>query len=742
MGCVSSSSTRVSPTRQPRQPINFSDFDDDGNIVIDPVFVPVPDFLSQNFASILSGISRVPLADGFCRPVVCVSCNVSPLVSSELRLSNGDATNVELPVAAFGVFGQGRVVCLAGISILAKCTSGNTEANAFLENITRYCSEMRAIYRVVILGVPERHANQIKENLKVFEFAAEITEAKDDLSKCGCVICTNKCRAGYMLEQFLKDGGGIIVGFDDGDQPQDQEFDPILQGLLLDIGFGFPQCSLTLGDKSTDRYRSDRTFEQMSRLSFQNLAEKLLALMEVIDEKDMLEYDSLVTTLRYYIISLKRGENEILKELFIKSWELLDKTEAIGENSVCPQLIHGITYVLISELLAKVPAKYFEGMDRSLPFPGQIGFDVEIADFKTSADFHCESWVSTGLYLPPGVVATATLQNIVPNISIQIGSHTRCILSKLGPWRRWAIVTTTFDFDQETIEISSPFGGIIYIVCNNVDSELDIQLSVTFQQVTRHPSYIVHTSDDFQMFDVPFGEIETQFVIFTLPSKYLAEYQDILGSFCEFIDSIISKVLTFTSDQSTRLFRVVFDVELLEDIISTYPIFLSIDLIRGIIGSNSNPTPELFILLTTIALSSMPENVFDRTIMESFAMIAALNAFHETWPDTDPLQFIVNQPPELFNAMYKVYEIHSSSCFIKAFAKVRASLDILQSVRPDSWTLFLKKIALETKDKSYRLLTKIKQTNVNMNAMIMTNSSSSLSEYQLTDAAAANSIIV
>ncbi|OHS99155.1 hypothetical protein TRFO_34473 [Tritrichomonas foetus] len=743
MGCISST-PRVNPSRQVRPIIDISDLDGEEGEITQPqspqMLMEVTDFLCQNFNSILTGISAIPKPENS-KPLVCLNDHTVPLVIGRLYLSNGDSANISLPIAAIGIYKLGRTACVGNIAILSQCTSSNTEASAFLENISRYCCGMRANYRVLILGVHPKIAQKIKTNLRVFEFSAEVAEEKDDFSKYGVVIISSQTTITPNLMSFLEEGGGLIIGYEEIQEgmPKNTE----TQKYLIELGYGFPECSLAIGKPNSSRVKSNNPFKKLIKVTLPKLSESLIKLLQDLEEINVTKYDSLVTTLRFHILPLNRGISELLQNLFEKCWEFLDKTNATNELSVCPQLYHGITFVIISEIISKIPARVCENMDRCLPFPGKVGENIELADFKITAEFHCESWVSTGLYLPPGIVATVTLDKIAPNVSIQIGSHTECILSKIGPWNRWAIVTSKFEFDDETIEITSPYGGIVYVVYEESDTEVDIELLVTFRNITRHTSFLTSSPDSFQIFDVPWGEIETQFVIFTVPVDVFTNYPE-LDNFCNFIDNILSKVLLFTSDQSIRLFRVVFDVKSIDDEPSIgYPIIISIDLIKGIFGSNSKPTAELFSLLTYIATVSMPEGIFEQSSIESFAALAAISAFQDTWEGIDPLQFAVNTPPELFNAMYELYQKHNKSAFIQAFSKVREAMEFLPGgAVPDLWSLFVEKLALETQDKSSSLLKTLAGISSQNGKMVMTYSSSSLSEYQLSEAVAANAQIV
>lgn len=94
-------------------------------------------------------------------------------------------------------------------------------------------------------------------------------------------------------------------------------------------------------------------------------------------------------------------------------------------------------------------------------FPGD--FDklpplLENVELDLSTQF--EERVSTGYYLPAGVKLIAKCTGDLKLWTLRIGAHTDD-LSYCGHFTRWPVVTTT-KYVTETIEICSPFGGLIY----------------------------------------------------------------------------------------------------------------------------------------------------------------------------------------------------------------------------------------------------------------------------------------
>lgn len=798
MGC-SLSSPRVHPAHKSPAVIDFDDLDENGVSIkqqqqAQNVEINLDEFFESSFIGILQGISKIPKTPTV-EPVVCLNTNVIPLILGTLYLNSGDSTNIDIPVAAIGVYGKGRTVALGHIGILAECHQSSTEASAFLENIARYACGNRMTYKVLILGLTTNNANQIKKNLSFFEIYADISNSTENISKYSGVICTTEFTQSDEILKFVENGGGLICGYVEPMNLEDPSNYP-MEDALYKLGYGFPECALLLSSSNQNAFKTELKFEKCQKVTFPQLTEKFIKMTSNPDTLNINELDSLVITLKYHIFPLKREDNPYVTRLNEASWDYLDKTDACTSKykSVCPDLVHGITFVLISELMNHIAPHNFQGWDRSCPFPGKVGerylrrdsdassnqnstsdvgisrklnayvgvnlnstsntnlCPVELADFKAHILFHCASWVSTGLYLPAGVLAHVELDKFYPNLSILIGSHTENLLSNAPPWHRWPVITTKYEIEKETVDICSPFGGIIYIVCDDFIYETPdskIEFDTTFHNVTQHPAYIKYAENSYEEsrnMMIPWGELETEFIIFTLPTEKIDKISK--GSFTEvtqFIDSIVAKVLIFTTNESMRLFRVVFDANIVDGSTGIgYPIYLEMGMLESIFFKIGKPTSELLLLLTYIAMNSMPDDIFDHAAMLSFGLIAAIYAFDETFgKDCNAIQYVMNPPTKIFDTLYKMYTESEGKLFIKAFGKTKEAGSYLQN--PDSskfWKVFIQRLTAGNPDAARKLLNESKEADESAGNMLTTYASNSLSEFQLTEAAVKDSLII
>ena len=734
MGCFGSS-PQVAATR-PNRPVNriiIDPYYDENAPVVSPKSVVSPrDVLLESAAAVIQGISRLPQSPGML-PLVCLTELTCPLCMAPLCKSNGDQTGIYLAAAAATLADKGRVVVVGHVSILGACTAADTEAAAFLENVTRFCGGgSRDTYRVLLVGIPQKMEAAIKKNIRGFDFVCDTAEDFDVENKprYHVVVFTTGYTKPERVREYVASGGGVIIG---GMMP-DQSGTIAMRELLLEYGIGIPDCPLSVGipgkEQMTMRWRK---IEELASRNFPGLCEKFIDVASRGKEASLEVLDPLVTTLQYHLTVMPPGKHELMLQLWKAAWQLLDDTEGAavdGSDEVCPQLVHSITSVLLSELLSAMDPTYFEGVDRSMPFPGKCG-EVTLQDFGTALEIPCDGWYSTGLYLPPGVVATAKFEAIPPNCEVQVGSHSECILSKHGPWKRWATVVTHAPIIQNEVTLASPFGGIIYIAVYDFELDEPLKVSVNFSGITRYPMYSIASPqmwEETSMCNVPWAELETQFVMFTMPTHILADIQDKEGT-CMFIDSLVVALLQWTSDESMRLYRVVFDVEVLDQVNhDSYPIIMSMESINGILFSRRQSI-ELFHFLELIAERSIPTDGFPDEAVAVFARLAAYVTFQKIWPDDDPQDYFPNESPPLWERVFNIYSENEPGMISKSIEQVRQAMAFVPTNNMNLYQILVKKINMNAKKDYTSDL--VKDVQKHTGNLLLGGSSHSLLEFQL-----------
>ncbi|NXL67720.1 TCAF factor, partial [Chordeiles acutipennis] len=134
-----------------------------------------------------------------------------------------------------------------------------------------------------------------------------------------------------------------------------------------------------------------------------------------------------------------------------------------------------------------------------------------------------EAWRSTGLYVPPRRLVTLHFpaSAIAANLEVQIGCHTDD-LSSAAEMKRPPLVVKKFKVEKNTMEVSSLWGGLIYIVVPK-ESTLG-RISVTIKEAVQAPFFRLGETDisawrsTIRQYPAPWAELATENIILTVPA--------------------------------------------------------------------------------------------------------------------------------------------------------------------------------------------------------------------------------
>ena len=118
----------------------------------------------------------------------------------------------------------------------------------------------------------------------------------------------------------------------------------------------------------------------------------------------------------------------------------------------------------IQKYLAK-DAKHTVAHPCAKDFPGAVPADAPRLEKVVKIPLNTHRWVSTGMYAPPGeIIRIQVGSELKGRCSVIIGCHRDNIAaSKREATHRFPIISTGHAVDKSTIEVSNPFGGLIYI---------------------------------------------------------------------------------------------------------------------------------------------------------------------------------------------------------------------------------------------------------------------------------------
>jgi hypothetical protein len=207
----------------------------------------------------------------------------------------------------------------------------------------------------------------------------------------------------------------------------------------------------------------------------------------------------------------------------------------------------------------------------------------------------------------------------------------------------------TYLFESDTVEFSSPYGGIVYFV-----SPPGGEIELEFSDVSKYPVLHRGSWNGTDQFSAPFAELCSDFVILTVPTPLLPNLPTICST-CTFLDDLIDFVVHFTGEVHEYRYRVIFDIELAnESAVCGNPIVFSYDQFAPLFDSRE-PSGDLFCLLMFVAVLSLPPDAFSDEDEACIAAIAAGAAFRTKWATISPFTYSPDDLPERAAKLWTVY---------------------------------------------------------------------------------------
>ncbi|XP_052432027.1 TRPM8 channel-associated factor homolog [Carassius gibelio] len=193
----------------------------------------------------------------------------------------------------------------------------------------------------------------------------------------------------------------------------------------------------------------------------------------------------------------------------------------------------------------------------------------------------CEEWISTGLYLSPGM---KTYIAIPPEIvgkkwQVQLGCQTDNI-GGADVLKRAPVVHERFPLDTEMVQVCNLWGGLIYLIAppqSEVDGvEIVVQVSVQAPYFKSGVTSVADWVDGIRQAPAPWAELEFENIIMTLESEYIRNL-DCPDEVAKLWDSIMRSIadLAARPPKFPRKERFVADVQISHGFMHAgYPIMM------------------------------------------------------------------------------------------------------------------------------------------------------------------------
>lgn len=652
------------------------------------------------------------------RPVVCLNQDSFPIITSFLHLDDSTPTDLQLPIVAASNYGKGRVMCFSQISFLGPKAIQTGDTSKLLINSFNWLSGGSAsMTPIFVLGFDSKSAQEVIKSLQDLGFIAERGKTANYISNYRSVMIPSNMELTDELTNnlinYVNDGGGLSIFYkyvesDAGTLP--------VNLVLSKFGLAFTYCMLNEEYDDAGLITIPPSFSVVRDSNLVSISENFKS---VIGQQkiNMSNLDDLVTTLRYYIIVCDDTHQDQLIEIAEYAWNFLKATNYITDDGICPEINQEIVFVLLQDLYERIPVEKLPPIPESEKFPGKTGPNVEMIDTEMTLQLTDEAWISTGLWLPVGKKGTVKAQHAMQDIHAQVGSHIDSLLSLLGPWKRCPNLVTSKQFETAEITIDTPFGGILYITVNSIEPIEPRDETFKFENFCKYPRAICGDDkvwEETKDIEVPWGELDVGSVIFTLPIEYLKKIAD-FNSVKEKFDTISSTIFEFINSKQAKPFRIIFDVQLVEDSPSRgYPLFFLIENIEDIIFKNDQPNQELFKLASLFALYLIRDNVLDSQTENAISFVAASIVFQKLYPGFDPMQFTDIQMPPVFAELWEIHNKYDNTLLSRTIEKLQNADYSVSEVPEEMWISFVREFCITGKCNFTKLLEKSRPIPLNI----------------------------
>lgn len=681
MGCMGSAAlSAANPSRRVRPQIQY--FDDD-EPPPPPPKLELDMQLEEDVRNILQGLSQIKTPDKI-NPVVCLEANAIPLYLCAFTYQDDDETSIELPIISISRVENSRFVFFGSINFLTPAIINHTETSAFLENTISWGSDYKvSTVKILLVSFPQSMVSTINTAFTSFGYLVETAPEFPENTSADIIFVPSDIKLEGLeekIERIIAKGQCIFCFSSSTSGKSGATMSFPINKIMRATGLAFATCSLTPVSQTV----LTQSREHLKEETFIKISEKYLTFLQNYQDNGnspIEDLDDLVSQLRYYVAELNFNQGTLAHQLASDSLVFLENTNYKTDEGICPEILHNIIAVILTELIPKIPPDLVTPIDYSEVFPGATPPDVKLLQVQSKKTIHMDTWSSTGLWLPAGVVGTVKCD---ANITIQIGSHSLCLLLKSPPWKRWPLVMTRFSIDSnESTEVASPFGGIVYIL-----TETNRAVNIILGNFCRYPIYNKMNKADWEKtkdLDIPWCEIHSKYMIMTLPTSVIHTIED-KEEFCNDLDALITHVHDFIGQKITKSKRLIFDIDLPSDepVIDECIVY-NIDMLSGIINQK-NPTPEYYKLVTYIALYMIKNTFYDHDLDLAISSVAALYALHSRWPDEN-IMCCCTGISTIVRQLWDIYNSNGIDPFAQSINSLMKNNEVENS--HDAWMLFI-----------------------------------------------------
>jgi hypothetical protein len=621
-------------------------------------------------------------------PIACLTEDVILIILSQLEFDGSSSSGIWMPAVAAAPVGGGRLVVYGSIFMLDPpffnlCDTGIVLLNSF---IWLTGSKLR-IDTITFVGFRPDLQSSISRCLGNHSLRCRFTDFDpESLSGESMILVSSSVNnADFLrfLAKFLDDGGGV------GIFSNDFESATKLNPFLISYGVPFACCSLSSEGGS---YRAE-PISNWYDLNASCVLPRMIANLErFLAQGDDVAVDKLVPAIRYCVRIPEFQDGDAIRRLTDICWTFLKSTGyRTAENLFGPKVAHAIVIVLLEDIWAKMPVERITAHPDASVFPGVSNCPPGIC--ALTIQLQSQSLLSTGLWLNAGVCGWVECDDAPPNLHIQIGAHSRCLVVENGPWHRWPNVCASFPLLSRRTQVVSRFGGLVYLVApGDVDAK---DLAVTFRNFClcprghiRDPDLYVETGE----YETPWAEVNSDMAFFVLPKSELEKTPDIVGG-CSFLDEVVSELTRRLHYVVTRPYRVVFDVDVSPKLHAEYPLTMAVSDIPHLLTRPTRPTRSLFRFLMKVGMAALRANCFDEETERALVAFAICLTFSEIYGSHDGFEASWLETSCLFNDLHYIHTKVNDVLLPTLIDRAQQDDWVLFTTPEDQWVNFVKKLS-------------------------------------------------
>jgi hypothetical protein len=164
-------------------------------------------------------------------------------------------------------------------------------------------------------------------------------------------------------------------------------------------------------------------------------------------------------------------------------------------------------------------------------FPGAVPRAAPRVQRVVDVPLGVPRWSSTGLYAAPGEVVEVALPrtHVARGLRLGIGAHTDDIAHH-DAWQRAPRVTREWALDAESVQVASPFGGLVYVVVPGAGPPATA--AIKLRNVVEAPRFVLGVTDPaewrarIRALAAPWAELETASIVLTIPAETVRAIDD------------------------------------------------------------------------------------------------------------------------------------------------------------------------------------------------------------------------